>query len=140
MTNNNIVTDKGQQGYVAVEPEIGTSNVKTLTASGDWGSGELWGAYGALDGAISGYTMIVAPDAKLDGVYGGRNIGTGNAAGNTVIIGRGATIGAAGVSAALSAVIAPMQRATPWNFKARQSMDTSKADVVETATMSSAIR
>lgn len=42
--------------------------------------------------------MSVAPGAKLNGVYGGWNTGTGNATGNIVIIGKGATIGGEGVS------------------------------------------
>ena len=94
---NDTVTSTGS-GSGSFEPGIGTSNVKELTASGDWGWAELRGGMGNVAGAISGYKMIVAPAAKLDGVYGGWNTGTGNATGNTVIIGKGATIGGEGVS------------------------------------------
>ena len=96
VTDENTVKYEGSSN--PVEPGIGTSGVTTLTASGDWGFAELRGGKGSIADTISGYTMIVAPAAKLDGVRGGWNTGTGNATGNTVIIGKGATIGGEGVS------------------------------------------
>lgn len=88
----NTVTSWG--GYGSVEPGIGTSGV----ASGNWGVAWLQGGKGESSDTISGYTMSVAPGATLNGVYGGWNTGTGNATGNIVIIGKGATIGGEGVS------------------------------------------
>ena len=93
VTNNDTVTaENGATGSGSVNPGIGTTDVKTLTASGNWDFQSLYGGRGSIDGTISGYTVIVAPGATINFVQGGQNMGTGDATGNKVIIGRGATI------------------------------------------------